>query len=127
MKSIKPGRGPSMMGGVTSIFVALIGVLFTVVTAAGEVYFLSLCGVFFTVIAVWNALRSFRNATSENRYSIYDIVDSTEEPDPLNKQFGSKTTDAPAAQSGETNFCPYCGAKTKPDHKFCRSCGKKLT
>ncbi|MBR6314736.1 MAG: zinc ribbon domain-containing protein [Clostridia bacterium] len=23
-------------------------------------------------------------------------------------------------------YCPYCGAKTAPDHNFCQSCGKRL-
>ncbi|MBR3095533.1 MAG: hypothetical protein IKH12_08090, partial [Clostridia bacterium] len=23
-------------------------------------------------------------------------------------------------------YCPYCGAKTAPDHSFCQSCGKRL-
>lgn len=126
MKSIKPGRGPSMMGGVISIFVALIGIVFTIGAAAGEVYIFSLFGVFFIIIAVWNAVYNFKNATSQNRYSVYDIVDASEEPDPLNEKYSKKTNAADASQSGKTNFCPYCGAKAELDHRFCRNCGKQL-
>ena len=28
-------------------------------------------------------------------------------------------------EKGEA-VCPYCGAKTAPDHSFCQSCGKRL-
>lgn len=31
MKSVKPGRGPSFLGGVVGLFMALFGVLWTVV------------------------------------------------------------------------------------------------
>ena len=34
MKSIKPGRGPSFMGGVMSILVGLFGVVWTIVAAS---------------------------------------------------------------------------------------------
>lgn len=31
MKSIKPGRGPSMMGGISALFAALFGVFWIIV------------------------------------------------------------------------------------------------
>ena len=126
MKSIKPGRGPSMMGGVSSIFAALFGVFWTAASSQTGIFFFPLFGVFFTGMAIWNAVYNFKNAVSGNRYSAYDIVDSAEEPDPMNEKFG-RQSDSTAVQPGAANFCPYCGAKSEPDHRFCKSCGKKLT
>jgi len=34
MKSIKPGRGPSMMGGIAGVFVAVFGVFWTIMATA---------------------------------------------------------------------------------------------
>ena len=64
-------------------------------------------------MGVYNAVYNYRNATSENRYSEFDITDENEEPDPLNERYGAKKS----ASSGDANavhgggFCPYCGAK----------------
>lgn len=87
--------------------------------------FFSLFGLFFIAIAVFNVVYHFKKATSENRYSEYDIVDNAEEIDPLNKRYGShgNTYDS---EHGQNVFCPYCGAKAASDFEFCPKCGRKL-
>ena len=84
MKSIKPGRGPSAMGGIGSAAAALFGVFWTLAAASmGAPVFFVLFGIVFILLGVVQAIYHFRNATGENRYSEFDIVDSDEEPDPL--------------------------------------------
>ena len=96
MKSVKPGRGPSMMGGIGSILAAVFGLIWTCGAASmGAPGFFLLFGVVFIGIGVVNAVYSFKNATGENRYSDFDIVDSHEEPDPLNERFGRQPDAAP--------------------------------
>ena len=85
-------------------------------------------GVAFIGIGVVNAVYSFKNAAGENRYSAYDIVDSDEEPDPLNERFGRQADAAPpeAGEAGNFAYCPYCGAKLGEGFTFCGKCGKAL-
>ena len=79
-------------------------------------------------MGVYNAVYNYRNATSENRYSEFDITDENEEPDPLNERYGANKS----AGSGDANavhgggFCPYCGTKAEEGYEYCRKCGKKL-
>ena len=123
MKSIKPGRGPSMMSGMIGILMACSGILWTVLAAQASIIF-SLFGVIWTVIVILNTIHQFKNATGKNRYSTYDIVDASEEPDPFEERFGKRRS---KPESGaECRFCPYCGTAAEDDHQFCRSCGKKL-
>jgi len=119
MKSIKPGRGPSMMSGISCILVALFGIGWTVIAAA-TAPFMAFFGLIFVAMAVVMAVYNIKNAKSKNRYSTFDIVDSGEESDPLNERYGAprKTPDA--------NFCPYCGIPVTGDYKFCPDCGRKL-
>ena len=135
MKSIKRGRGPSMMGGISSIFAALFGVfwmIFAVSIGAGP---FALFGIFFIGMAVSSAIYNFKNATGENRYSEYDITEGNEEPDPFNERFGkssdywydySSDNNSTGAQTKNSKFCPYCGTKVETDYEFCNNCGKKL-
>ena len=134
MKSIKPGRGPSMMGGVVSIAIGVFGVIWTIGAASIGGGLFALFGVVFVIVAVVNAVYNFKNATGKNRYSSFDIVDGNEEPDPLNQRYGeSCDSDGYEQQESwsyegeqESSFCPYCGAKVEDDYVFCNKCGKKL-
>ncbi len=132
MKHIKPGRGPSFLSGILSVFMALFGVLWIFSVASSGGGWFALFGVVFVGIAVVNAVYSFRNARRKNRYSAFDIVDGAEEPDPLTPgSAGQSHTDPGSAESGSTTpgsarFCPYCGRRAAPDHAFCSGCGKKL-
>lgn len=129
MKSIKPGRGPSMMGGIMGIFAAVFGVIWTISAATMGGGLFALFGLVFIGAAVMITVYNFKNATSKNRYSAYDITDSSEEPDPLNQRFGGeshKKSDAEDKKPAGAEFCPWCGADVSPDHVFCSKCGKSL-
>lgn len=91
MKSIKPGRGSSMMGGVVGLFMIGFGILWTVFAAQASPIF-ALFGVLWTGIAVVQTVYNFKNATGKNRYFQYDITENDEEPDPLNERFGNSQT-----------------------------------
>lgn len=131
MRSIKPGRGPSMMGGISSIFAALFGVLWTVIAWSGGAGFFALFGVIFIVMALVQAWYNFHNATTNDRFSTFDIVDSHEEMDPLDPRSASRDSqdDSPVRVSGSSEaprFCPYCGTPLQENYSFCPECGKKL-
>lgn len=132
MKSIKPGRGPSMMGGFGAVFGIVFGIFWTVLAASMTQGFglvgiiFPLFGVLFIIIGVVNAIYNFKNATGENRYSEFDITDDTEEPDPLNQHFGGKPKHTSNVPPTGSSFCPYCGAPVQTDFAFCRKCGKQL-
>lgn len=139
MKSMKPGRGPSMMGGVGSVVAIVFGVLWTILAAgitsdASEMgapgiisVVFPLFGLCFIGMGVVNAVYHFKNATSENRYSSFDIVEDGEETDPLNERFGAKRPETPPKVGPhEDGFCPYCGAPVEGEYAFCRKCGREL-
>ena len=78
MKHIKPGRGPSMMGGITGIFMIGFGIVWTLFARQVSPLF-ALFGVFWTGTAVIATIYNFKNATGKKRYSSFDITDSEEE------------------------------------------------
>ncbi len=131
MRSIKPGRGPSMMGGIMGIFVAIFGVIWTAAAVSmGAPLPFALFGIVFIAIAIFNTVYNFKNATGENRYSLYDITEHGEEVDPLNERFGKPDSAEHNTQTtspnGQNRFCPYCGTELQEDFVYCNSCGKKL-
>lgn len=125
MKSIKPGRGPSMMSGVIGIFMIGFGVLWTILAAQAGGFF-ALFGVLWTCIAIGMTVYNFKNATGKNRYSAYDITEAHEEPDPFNERFGEPRESGAQEQNADNNFCPYCGTPVDGDFTYCNHCGKKL-
>ena len=125
MKSIKPGRGPSMMGGISSLLVGAFGVVWTLLAFQAGGGLFALFGVIFVAVAVVQAVYHFKNAKSPHRYSAFDITEGNEEPDPLQEKF-SPTAHQDANPQTPTRFCPYCGTPAEPDHRFCRACGKPL-
>ena len=126
MRSIKPGRGPSFMGGVMSILVGLFGVVWTVIAASAGGGVFALFGIIFIAVAVVQAIYNFKNATGKNRYSAFDITDGSEEPDPLNERFGNPQTNSQKKNDIDNEFCPYCGTPVAGDFEYCNNCGKKL-
>ena len=102
MKSVKPGRGPSLLGGAASAIAAVIGVVWIAVAASMDapVYF-CLFGVVFVVLAIAHALYDLYNATAKRRFSLFDVTEEGEEPDPLAREDGSGGVEA---------FCTACGA-----------------
>lgn len=128
MRSVKPGRGPSFMGGLGGIFAGVFGVFWTITAySMGAPTFFCLFGVLFIVIALANAVYSFLNAGRKNRFSAFDITEDGEEEDPLNQYFGERDERAqPRQADGKTLYCPYCGEKAEEGYRFCRRCGKEL-
>ena len=128
MKSIKPGRGPSMMGGISSILVAVFGVAWTIgAISMGAGPLFGIFGIIFIIMAAVSAVYNFKNATGKNRYSAYDITEDGEEVDPWNERFGEKRDyNQQSANSTESKFCPYCGVRVEGVFAYCHKCGKKL-
>ena len=128
MKSIKPGRGPSMKGGIMALAMAAFGVLWIIVVASMGGGIFAAFGVIFVIVAVVEAVYSFKNATGENRYSSFDIVDGSEEPDPLNIRYGEDSRKVHSSQQRprESLYCPYCGCAAEGDYIYCNKCGRKL-
>lgn len=124
MRSIKPGRGPSFMDGIVSIFSCIFGIIWTVFAFSMGAGPIALFGFVFIAIAVVNAVYSFKNATSKRRYSAFDITEDGEEEDPLNARFGGRANTQ--HKRGVGKYCPYCGTKVADDFAYCNSCGKKL-
>ncbi len=128
MKSIKPGRGPSMMSGISSILVGVFGIAWTIgAVSMGAGGLFAVFGLVFVAMSIVSAVYNFRNATNKNRYSTFDITDENEEPDPWNERFGEqKNFSSQNISSNDNQYCPYCGAKTDGDFLYCNKCGKKL-
>lgn len=129
MKSIKPGRGPSFIGGVSSVIVGILGVVWIVsASSMGAPDVFTLFGLGFVVLAIVSAVYQFRNAAGKNRFSVYDITSEKEESDPFNQLLGGEKPE-PAEDEPEGDapaFCPYCGERAAEAYRFCPKCGKEL-
>ena len=129
MKSVKPGRGPSKMSMVGSIAAAAFGVFWCIMAASMGAVFMVPFGIVFIGVALYNAVNSYHNVTSEDRYSIIDIVEEDEETDPLNQKYGrahSKNIETDSKPGTSVEYCPYCGTKVDSNFDFCPKCGKNL-
>lgn len=131
MKSIKPGRGPSKLSAVGSILAAVFGVFWCIVAGSMGAWFMIPFGLIFIVFAIYQAVYHHHNATSEDRYSVIDIVDSEEESDPLNEKYGrqekpAQTVGPEGIPGTSVAYCPYCDKPVEGDFDFCPKCGKKL-
>lgn len=126
MKHIKPGRGPSMMNGFIGIFMIGFGIFWTVLAAQAGGMFIFF-GLMWTGIALVMTIYHFKNAFSKKRYSIIDVTDHTEEPDPLNERFGVQLDDNKKDDDDlDNSYCPFCGSKVDGEYKYCNKCGKEL-
>ena len=113
MKSINPGHGPSMMGGIGSLYAAIFGLLWTISALSMDAPpVFAVFGVAFILMALVSGAYHLHNATGKNRFSELDITEEGEEPDPLSQQEHHR-------------FCPGCGQPLQADYDFCPSCGRK--
>lgn len=130
MKSIKPGRGPSGMSAIGSLFGVVFAIFwtFTAVSMGAPIFFAGF-GVIFIIMSIISFVYNYKNATGKNRYSAFDITDSDEESDPLADYVRDKyghERQAPVAREQADRFCPYCGARLADDFEYCPKCGRKL-
>ena len=108
MKSIKLGRGPSFMSGMISLAAGVFGIFWMIFAASMGGGFFALFGLIFVFIAISQAIYSFKNATSKNRFSTFDITDDKEEIDPLNLKYGQNSMlNTNTKNSGENIFQNY--------------------
>ena len=132
MYSVKPGRGPSLIGAILALVVGVPFVLFWIGTASkmGAPGFFVFFGIMMLVAILVSVFIGFYNATSRDRISQFDITTKTEESDPFDRlvqtappegQSGAPSPKQPAAAKP---FCPYCGASLAQEFKFCPECGK---
>lgn len=126
MKSIKPGRGPSKNHAISSVFAAIFGIFWTLTAVSMGAFIMIPFGLIFIAIAIYQAVYHFKNAKRKNRYSLFDITEEKEEPDPLNEQYGIDQSDYEFSTKKDSTYCPYCGNKIKDDFIYCNDCGKKL-
>ena len=136
--SVKQGRMRSAQSAAGGIFAMIFGFIWTIAAASiGAPWFFCLFGVCFIAIAGFNTYISYKNATGDNRYSEFDIVDINSEPDPWDEKFrndggnfyankSNGCVDTADAEHSQSRFCPYCGTAAEADFEFCKSCGKKL-
>lgn len=120
MRSIKPGRMPSMMGAMMALFMVVFGIVWTGMASSLGGGFFAVFGVAFVLIGIAIFVINMKNAFGKNRYSAFDITGPDEERDPLEDLRG------PEERSYSGGYCPYCGAKAQQGYEFCRSCGKRL-
>lgn len=128
----------SFIGSVVAVAFGLFWTImaFSMTRGAGIIgVIFPLFGVLFIVLGIAQAVYHFKNATSKDRFSSFDIVDSREEEDPLNRFVSSSDGEDPPQgdETGRSNgdaqsfsYCPYCGGRLEQSYRFCPFCGRKL-
>ena len=131
MFSVKPGRGPSLIGAIFGLVLGVPFAIFWIVTAAkmGAPGFMVFFGVIFLLAIIVQIAVGFYNSSAKNRISALDITTNQEESDPFNSLVqGDGTNEVKHSGLEETifekTFCPFCGAKLDQAFKFCPKCGK---
>lgn len=141
MYSVKPGRGPSLMGGFAGIVAAVFGVIWILIAGSiGAPPIIRLFGVLFVILAIGSSIYNLINATRRDRMSTFDITTGSEEQDPLTRLIrNSETTREDTGGSSRPKssgsagtrkypgkFCPFCGVEVHEDFDFCPTCGKDI-
>jgi hypothetical protein len=138
MKSIKPGRGPSGMNAIGAVAVVLFGLFWTgmavMITRGAPMgigFIFPMFGVIFVIVGIAQAAYHLKNAKGKERFSIMDIVDKKEEGDPADRWISNEIasgddTSFDDLESGQFNYCPYCGEKLDTAYMYCPKCGKSV-
>jgi hypothetical protein len=139
MYSIKPGRGPSLMGAIGGVAVAVVGVGWTLMAVRmGAPVFFALFGVVFVFLALVGVIYNLFNATQKNRMSAFDVTSDDDEPDPIatamghapdqaaTRPAGHAAVDAELDTSSAARFCPTCGAPLIGGEDHCPYCGTRF-
>ncbi len=120
MKSIKPGRGPSAMETVGAVIAVVFGIFWTITAISmGAPVIFPVFGVIFILMGAVQGLYHLKNAVGKDRFSEFDITDSSEEGAPFDRVQKQKDLKEPMIRR-ERNFCPFCGAEVHPDFCFLR-------
>lgn len=129
--SVKPGRGPSVLGGVFAIVFGLFSFFLVGDVSSNDApgAFIAM-GYLIGVFAIVGGIYQLYNAGARNRLSDFDVTVGDEEPDPISRAIGRRgSTSRPRAAGGPATtggFCPHCGTGLQTGFKFCSSCGKSL-
>jgi hypothetical protein len=135
MYSVKPGRGPSLMGGIAAIAVAIGGVFWIILAnGIGAPGFFTAFGVIFVLLVIIGAIYNFANAAGKERMSAFDVTTGDEEGDPVARAFGhgapkTEKRGQPSAAGPrrfDGDFCPFCGHKLEGDFDYCPKCGRDV-
>lgn len=121
MQSLKPGRGPSLIGGIGSLGVAVFGVFWFILSFAVAPHnpfplvgiLFPLFGIALVVMGLVGAVYNFTNATNAKRFSAFDVTSSQEEPDPLNERFGHLPETDVTGESVEARLAKVNELKSK--------------
>ena len=137
MHGVKPGRGPSLIGGIGGIIFIILGLaMFATVASKGAppLFLFFLGGI--VLIALIGTIYNFWAATTRNRPSTFDITHGNEEIDPIARALGHGPMDETTPQEEpqeerkprrfEGGFCPFCGKKVEGEFDFCPHCGKDI-
>lgn len=152
MYSVKPGRGPSLLGTVVTAGMAVFGVIFLVGSNAAMSHVADVGGmsgpppafrliwtagcILFILVALAMSVYNFVNFKNKNRMSVIDITTGQEESDLIADMLGHTAPGAPtdARQADgagkprrfEGRHCPFCGVEVRDEFDFCPNCGKDI-
>ena len=138
MKSIKPGRGPSGLSAMSAFVMVLFGLFWTGITVMitknapwGIGFIFPMFGIIFVILGIAQVAYHLKNARGKERFSLMDIVDKNEEGDPsdrwISNEIASGSEDLnDGIDSGQFNYCPYCGEKLDTAYMYCPKCGKSV-
>lgn len=135
MKSMKGGRGPSVIRAVALFGIAVLAMVAlgqsgtpgSVAYAGVKYERTSLLLVIFILMAICGGIWFLYRAFAQNRPSETDVTGGDEEPDQLNEHSRSENdAESTEKEAAGGRYCPGCGQAVPEDANFCSHCGKEL-